>query len=69
MNNSTTNFSKPNSIELVTPAQPVIDSPASWMKDGNSPAEIILAIAILVGSLTGLVKVVLPVFLTHNKIR
>ncbi|MEQ8999136.1 MAG: hypothetical protein RID53_21770 [Coleofasciculus sp. B1-GNL1-01] len=69
MTNSTTNITPSNSIAVVTPAQPVLHSPASWMKDGNSPAEIILAIAILVGSLTGLVKVVLPVFLTHNKIR
>jgi hypothetical protein len=31
--------------------------PGSWLKNGDSPAEIILATAILVGSITGLLNV------------
>jgi hypothetical protein len=32
-------------------------NPGSWLKDGTSPTEIILASAILVGSIAGLLKV------------
>jgi hypothetical protein len=32
-------------------------NPGSWLKNGDSPAEIILATAILVGSIAGLVHV------------
>jgi hypothetical protein len=31
--------------------------PSSWLKNGDSPAEIILATAILVGSIAGLLNV------------
>jgi hypothetical protein len=37
--------------------------PSSWLKNGDSPAEIILATAILVGSIAGL----LNVFMSSNR--
>jgi len=47
-------------VELVTPSQTPIESPSNWMRDGDSPAEIILAIAVLIGAIAGLVKVLVP---------
>jgi hypothetical protein len=34
-------------------------NPGSWLKNGDSPAEIILATAILVGSIAGLLNVLM----------
>lgn len=65
MNNSTTNLVQPElitqPIELVEPPQCLIESPDTWMRDGNSPAEIILAVAVLVGAIAGLLRVLVPV--------
>ncbi|NEO29639.1 MAG: hypothetical protein F6K36_04150 [Symploca sp. SIO3C6] len=47
-------------IELVEPPQPLIENPAHWLKDGESPAEIILATAVLIGALTRFLQVLLP---------
>jgi hypothetical protein len=39
------------------PTNTELYNPGSWLKNGDSPAEIILATAILVGSIAGLLKV------------
>jgi hypothetical protein len=56
-------------IQLVTPPQPHIESPAAWMRGGNSQAEIILAVAVLISSISGLLQVLIPLMLRqpHNK--
>ncbi len=56
-------------IQLVTPPQPHIESPATWMRDGNSQAEIILAVAVLISSISGLLQVLIPLMLRqpHKK--
>jgi hypothetical protein len=48
-------------IELITPSQIPMEPPSTWMRDGNSPAEIILAIAVLIGAIAGLLNVLVPV--------
>ncbi len=50
-------------IQLVTPPQPHIENPATWMRGGNSQAEIILAVAVLISSISGLLQVLIPVML------
>ncbi|MFP4123451.1 hypothetical protein [Coleofasciculus sp.] len=47
-------------VELITPSQTPIENPSNWMRDGDSPAEIILAIAVLIGAIAGLVKILVP---------
>ncbi|MBD2018023.1 hypothetical protein H6F96_29180 [Microcoleus sp. FACHB-53] len=56
-------------IQLVTPPQPHIENPATWMRTGNSQAEIILAVAVLISSISGLLQVLIPVMLRqpHKK--
>jgi hypothetical protein len=56
-------------IQLVTPPQPHIESPPTWMRDGNSQAEIILAVAVLISSISGLLQVLIPLMLRqpHKK--
>ena len=56
-------------IQLVTPPQAHIENPATWMQYGNSQAEIILAVAVLISSISGLLQVLLPVILRqpHKK--
>ena len=56
-------------IQLVTPPQPHIENPATWMRYGNSQAEIILAVAFLISSISGLLQVLIPVILRqpHKK--
>jgi hypothetical protein len=56
-------------IQLVTPPQAHIENPATWMRYGNSQAEIILAVAFLISSISGLLQVLLPVILRqpHKK--
>jgi hypothetical protein len=39
------------------PTNTELYNPGSWLKNGDSPAEIILATAILVGSIAGLLNV------------
>ncbi|OLT58663.1 hypothetical protein [Moorena bouillonii] len=51
-----------DTIALVEQPQPLMDNPALWLKNGDSPAEMILAIAVLVGALTRLIQVVGPWF-------
>ena len=72
MNNTTTNLvtSEPTQpIEVVNPNLSPIDNPASWMRNGDSPAEIITAVAVLVGAMTGLLKVLLPHLLKYSRKR
>ncbi|MBE9128609.1 hypothetical protein IQ257_23720 [Coleofasciculus sp. LEGE 07092] len=54
-------------IQLVTPPQTQIESPSTWMRDGNSPAEIILAIAVLIGAIATLLNVLVPVMLQQSQ--
>jgi hypothetical protein len=56
-------------IQLVTPPQVHIENPATWMRYGNSQAEIILAMAVLISSISGLLQVLIPVILRqpHKK--
>ncbi len=56
-------------IQLVTPPQPHIENPTTWMPTGNSQAEIILAVAVLISSISGLLQVLLPLLLQqpHKK--
>ena len=55
-------------VQLVTPPQAHIDNPATWMRYGNSPqAEIILAVAVLISSISGLLQVLLPVILRQPR--
>ncbi len=72
MNSTTTNLvpSEPTQpIEVVNPNLSPIDNPASWMRNGDSPAEIITAVAVLVGAMTGLLQVLLPHLLKHSRKR
>jgi hypothetical protein len=56
-------------IQLVTPPQPHIKNPTTWMRTGSSQAEIILAVAVLISSISGLLQVLIPVMLRqpHKK--
>jgi len=56
-------------IQLVTPPQAHIENPATWMRGGNSQSEIILAVAVLISSISGLLQVLIPVILRqpHKK--
>ena len=55
-------------IQFVTPPQSHIENPATWMRYGNSPqAEIILAVAVLISSISGLLQVLLPVILRQPR--
>ncbi|NET05089.1 MAG: hypothetical protein F6K09_13020 [Merismopedia sp. SIO2A8] len=60
MNKLTTNFVHSQQttqlVEMLPAPQPLSETPASWLKDGGSPAEIILAVAVLVRALTGLLQ-------------
>ena len=70
MNDTATNLvpSEPTQpIEIVNPNLSPIDNPASWMRNGDSPAEIITAVAVLVGAMTGLLQVLLPHLLKHSR--
>ena len=70
---SQTTFAKPaqsvQPVQLVTPPQDHIENPTTWMRNGNSQAEIILAVAVLISSLSGLLQVLLPLILRqpHKK--
>jgi hypothetical protein len=48
---------KQSTKQLILIQSTELYNPGSWLKDGTSPTEIILATAILVGSITGLLKV------------
>jgi hypothetical protein len=48
---------KESTKQLIIIQSTELYNPGSWLKDGTSPTEIILASAILVGSITGLLKV------------
>jgi hypothetical protein len=73
MQNTQPTFAKPaqsvQPVQLVTSPQPHIESPATWMQTGNSQAEIILAVAVLISSISGLLQVLIPLILRqpHNK--
>jgi hypothetical protein len=44
-------------------SHPVTENPSSWFKQGDSPAEILLAVAVLLSSLAGFLKVLIPLFI------
>ncbi len=50
-------------IQLVRPPEPHIENPANWMQYGNSQAEIIMATAVLISPISGLLQVLIPVIL------
>ena len=56
-------------VEVVPPPQPTINNPTTGLQNGNSPTEIITAVAVLIGAITGLVKALLPLWLKkqHQK--
>lgn len=49
--------SKPKTqpVQVVITNPGAIESPSAWMQYGTSPTEIILAIAILIGAMTGII--------------
>ncbi len=70
MNNATTNLvpsSQTQPIEEVNPNPSSVANPATWMHNGNSPAEIITAVAVLIGAVTGLLQVLLPHLLKPSR--
>lgn len=70
MNNPSTNLipsSQTQPIEVVNPNQEPIANPATWMHNGDSPAEIITAVALLIGAVTGLLQVLLPHLLKPSR--
>jgi hypothetical protein len=48
---------KQSTKQLILIQSTELYNPGSWLKNGTSPAEIILSTAILVGSIAGLLKV------------
>ena len=52
-------------VESAIPVSPV-PSPSVWMRSGYSPTEIILAIAILITSLSTLIKALVPVMMQRQ---
>jgi hypothetical protein len=70
MNNATTNLvpsKQTQPIEVVNPNPSPIANPATWMRNGDSPAEIITAVAVLIGAITGLLQAVLPHLLKQSR--
>lgn len=70
---SNSNSAKPEPIQVVVTNPGAIESPSAWMQYGTSPTEIILAIAIVIGSLAGmigaialLVQVLVPVMRSNS---
>lgn len=49
--------------QLTTPPQPQPNSAAVNLPDGYSPVAVIMAISVLIGSIAGLIKVLVPVML------
>ena len=54
-------------VEVIKPPQQLIDNPITGLQDGSSPAEIITAVAVLIGAITGLIKALLPLFLKKQR--
>lgn len=50
-------------VQLVTPAQAQPDSTTVSLPEGNSSVAIIMAISVLITSIAGLIKVLVPVML------
>ena len=50
-----THPSKPVTVQPIP--SPIIEKPSSWMREGDSPAEIILAVAVLMTAIAGLLQV------------
>ena len=70
---SNPNSSKSEPVQIVITNPGSIESPSAWMQYGTSPTEIILAIAIVIGSLAGmigaialLVQVLVPVMRSNS---
>ncbi|QKQ72229.1 hypothetical protein [Nostoc sp. TCL240-02] len=64
--------------QLITASPTSVENPSSWMRDGYSPTEIILAAAILTSlsiggiasvivAITGLVKTLVPVMVSPTR--
>ncbi len=47
----------------VLPPQATINNPQTGLQDGNSAIDVITAVAVLIGAITGLVKALLPLWL------
>jgi hypothetical protein len=70
MNDTTTNLApsaQTQPIEVVNPNPSPIANPDTWMRNGDSPAEIITAVAVLIGAITGLLQVLLPHLLKRSQ--
>jgi len=70
MNNATPNLvpsKQTQPIEVVNPHPSPIANPATWMRNGDNPAEIITAVAVLIGAITGLLQAVLPHLLKQSR--
>ncbi|RCJ24746.1 hypothetical protein A6770_03555 [Nostoc minutum NIES-26] len=71
MNNNRTNYLASTQqtglpIEVILP-QPTINNPQTELRDGNSAADIITAVAVLIGTITGLVKALLLLWLKKQR--
>jgi hypothetical protein len=69
MNNTTTNLipsEQTQPIEVVNPNPSSVANPTTWIHNGNSPADIITAVAVLIGAITGLLQVLLPYLLKQS---
>lgn len=71
----TSNFpvSKTHSVQIGTTSPNSIEPPSAWMQYGTSPAEIILATAVVIGAIAGvissiaiLLKVLVPVMRVNS---
>jgi hypothetical protein len=51
----------------VVPPQSTINNPQTRLPDGNSTADIITAVAVLIGAITGLIKALLPLWLKKQR--
>ncbi|MEM9120875.1 MAG: hypothetical protein AAGD09_23775 [Cyanobacteria bacterium P01_F01_bin.56] len=59
------NWSQQNFVmeqQILTSSEPVLSNSGAWSNgSGYSPVEIILAISVLIGSIAGLIRVLIPV--------
>jgi len=71
MNNNSPNYltnTQQTGIPVeVIPPQPTINNPQTRLPDGNSAADMITAVAVLIGAITGLVKALLPLWLKKQQ--
>jgi hypothetical protein len=71
MNNNSPNYltnSQQTGVPIeVVPPQSTINNPQTRLPDSNSAADIITAVAVLIGAITGLVKALLPLWLKKQR--